>query len=63
MKAIERQYRPLFRFHPIGIGVIARISHREHPMSISTKQQVKIDWQAASLGSPNINCAFRCFWL
>jgi hypothetical protein len=49
MKAVQRQYRPPFRFHPIGIGIIARVGHREDPMGISAQQQVNVYWQADSV--------------
>lgn len=47
-KPAQRQYRAPFRLDPIGIGIITRISHREHAVGIAAQQQVDVDGQAAS---------------
>lgn len=47
-KPAQRQYRPPFRLDPIGIGIVTRISHREHAVRIAAQQQVDVDGQAAS---------------
>jgi hypothetical protein len=58
-KPSQRQYRAPFRFDPIGVGIIARISHREHTVRIAAQQQVDVDGQAASdrfCSNCNCNC-------
>ena len=48
-KSSQRQYRPPFRLDPISVGIIARVSHREHAVRIAAQQQVDVDGHAASV--------------
>ncbi len=45
MQAAQRDYCPAFRLHPIGMGIIACIGHRENAIGIGAQQQIDIDGQ------------------
>jgi hypothetical protein len=49
MEMIQRQYRPPFGLHPIGLLVIACVGHRENAMAIGSQQQVNIYGQPIPL--------------
>ncbi len=63
MKAIQRQYRSPFRLDPIGVGIVARVGHRENAIGIGAEQQVYIYLQRDSLGYRDTICAFCALWL
>jgi hypothetical protein len=48
MKAIEWQDRPMLRFDPESLFVIARVGHGEYAVRIGFQQQVYVDSHARS---------------
>jgi hypothetical protein len=49
VEIVERQDRPAFWLDPIGIGIIARVGHRENPAGIGAQQKINVYLQGVCI--------------
>jgi hypothetical protein len=58
---VQGQNSAGFGFDPKSLGVITRISHREHPVGVRMHQQIEIEQKSNPFQSTAItNCTRRC---